>query len=75
MSRFAALNEGDFGPNEPGPSTGTPRPATRQPSPTPTLLPAYNPPTWSWEGVDYATLEEAIKASANARDINDDIID
>lgn len=53
-------------------SGSTPRPS-RPPSPTessaagsptPSLAPAYVPPSYTWNGTEYATLEEAIQASA-----------
>ena len=63
-NRFAALSEGDFGPNEPGPSTetteGVSHSYTRPASPTPGLQPAYVAPGYAMAGVDYDTLAAAI---------------
>jgi len=82
-NRFAVLSESDVlvGSVAEQHSGSTPR-ASRQPtpqssraaSPTPSLLPEYVPETWTYNGVAYRTLEDAIKASAEPFEIDEGVI-
>ncbi|EJF55582.1 hypothetical protein DICSQDRAFT_175727, partial [Dichomitus squalens LYAD-421 SS1] len=70
-SRYAPLAEDDFESEDPGPHTH-PAPSlahTRPASPTATLQ-AYPEIQWIYAGVEYDSLENAIRASADSLGIN-----
>ena len=65
MSHFIALSlENVFEEEDTTPRSSRAPSEARTSSPTPTLLPAFIPPQYEYEGQTYATLEEVITASA-----------